>query len=95
MESSNLMIKNFLKLISQQLDSTEAKARNLYYGLKEAGYIDSSQIGRNKSKVWLTDMGNKKVEHYKTLRTLRTLEPEKPKDEKSGWFNIKNPFKKS
>ena len=82
MESSNLMIKDFLKLISQKLDATEARARNLYYSLKEAGYIDSSQIGRNKSKVWLTEMGNKKVEPYKTLQTLETL------DTKSTLFGL-------
>ncbi|MCK4995576.1 MAG: hypothetical protein KAR55_01705 [Thermoplasmatales archaeon] len=76
-EQSNLMIKEYLELISQELDCSVDKARHLYYGLKESGYLNSNQIGRYSSKVWLTEMGKKKVAPYGTLATLHTLKPKK------------------
>jgi hypothetical protein len=72
-EESNLMIKDYWELISQELNCSVDKARHLYYGLKESGYINSKQVGKYGSKVWLTEMGNKKVVSYGTLGTLPTL----------------------
>jgi len=69
-DSSNLMIKQFIEKISSSIDCTEESAKHYYYGLKESGYIDSKQMGKYNSKVWLTEMGNKKAEPYKTLAPL-------------------------
>jgi hypothetical protein len=73
-DETALMIKDYWVLISQQLDCSVDKARHLYYGLKESGYLNSKQIGKYGSKVWLTDMGKKKTAPYGTLETLHTLE---------------------
>jgi len=72
--SSNLMIKQFIEKISSSIDCTEESAKHYYYGLKESEYIHSRQIGKYGSKVWLTERGNKKIEPYKTLAPLPTLE---------------------
>jgi hypothetical protein len=70
---SNLMIKDYLNLISDELPCSKDRARHLYYGLKETGYLNSKQVGQHNSKVWLTEMGNKKVEPYAILAPLTTL----------------------
>jgi len=72
-DNSPLMIKEFLELISSELQCTVDRARHLYYGLKESGYLNSKQMGQYNSKVWLTEMGKKKVEPYATLAPLTTL----------------------
>ena len=72
--NSSLMIKKFINLISESLSCTERSASHLYYGLKESGYINSKQVGKRGSKVWLTPMGKKKVKPYKSLGTLVTLD---------------------
>jgi hypothetical protein len=72
-DDSKLMIKRFHQLISSELECTIDRARHLYYGLKESGYLKSMQVGQYSSKVWLTEMGKKKVEPYATLAPLNTL----------------------
>lgn len=71
---SNLMIRDFIKYISKELGVSEDTARNKYQKLKNTGYIDSKQVGRNGSKVWLTDEGERVIEPNKTLTTLHTLD---------------------
>ncbi|EMR75579.1 hypothetical protein MBGDF03_00125 [Thermoplasmatales archaeon SCGC AB-540-F20] len=72
-DNNHLMIKEYVELISSELQCTGDRARHLYYGLKESGYLNSKQVGQYDSKVWLTDMGKKKVEPYATLASLTTL----------------------
>jgi hypothetical protein len=84
-EKSTLMIKDYLSLVKEELNCTIYKARNLYYGLKESGYIDSKQDGKNSSKVWLTDTGEKKVDPYRTLATPTTLKPKRSIFKRLRW----------
>lgn len=72
-----LMIKKYLQLISEELDCSVDRAKHLYYGLRESGYLNSKQVGQYSSKVWLSEMGKKKVEPYGTLAPLTTLKQKK------------------
>jgi len=81
-QESNLMIKQYIKLISNELRMPEESAKDRYYKLKNTGYIDSKQVGKRSSKVWLTEEGKRVIEPHQTLTTLQTLE-KKPR--KSRW----------
>lgn len=73
-DTSNLMIKQYIEMISKELDCSKDSAKHYYYMLKESGYLNSKQEGRYSSKVWLTEIGKKKVGYNKTLAPLHTLE---------------------
>ena len=61
------------KLIADKLDVTESKADKIYYKLVEQGLIDSKQVGKHNSKVWLTSEGKKLISIDENLKILPTL----------------------
>jgi len=79
-KTDNMMIKGFKSDISKQLGVKERMTQTYYSRLKDKGYIDSKQVGKHDSSIWLTDKGNQYIGADETLATLQPL------NEKSSIF---------
>lgn len=53
-ESSNISIKKFQSLLAHFYGCKVTQSRGYYYRLKKDGFIQSSQVGKYDSRVWLT-----------------------------------------
>ena len=84
-ESSNLMIKDYIKLLAKQLKISEETARKRYKELMNLGYIDSKQVSSHKTKVWLTEDGNALVYTVTTQPTLPTHNEDEPTGLRKRW----------
>jgi DNA-binding transcriptional ArsR family regulator len=63
-DTSSLTISNYCKIMAEQLNITESTAHYHYSKLRKAEFIESKQVGRHSSKVWLTKKGFELIKDY-------------------------------
>jgi hypothetical protein len=54
LEKSTTTINDYTKLITETCHVGNEAARRRYYHHKEKGWVDSKQVGKNESSIWLT-----------------------------------------
>ncbi len=52
-KKSDVTIKDFWTTLEYLHDCKITQARKYYYKLKQDGFIESKQVGKNSSKVWI------------------------------------------